>query len=241
MTPARRGPRPLPTDPLVRTGRFDNYGSVLALLVATFVVGMAGAGSNWWTLLNVATQGITLLFVLHVSRARPRLQRLARIAVPVAIAVAVGGGGFGNDRQGSATALVVSGALAAIGPIVVLNGSVRRTTTIDRETVSAALSIYLMIGLFFGFLYGATAAVTGEAFFAQELAARQADYLYFSFTVLTTTGFGDLSAATRLGRSFTMLEAVIGQIYLVTVVALVVSNLGRARRTDPGTGGDAPQ
>ena len=53
--------------------------------------------------------------------------------------------------------------------------------------------------------------------------------LYFSFTTLTTVGYGDLTARTDLGHTLAVFEALIGQIYLVTVVSLIVSNLGRAR------------
>jgi uncharacterized membrane protein len=52
-----------------------------------------------------------------------------------------------------------------------------------------------------------------------------ADFLYYSFASLTTTGFGDITAATSFGRSVGITEALVGQIYLVTVVAVIVSNL----------------
>ena len=58
-------------------------------------------------------------------------------------------------------------------------------------------------------------------------------WFYYRFVTLTTTGFGDLTAATDVGRALTITEALIGQIYLVTVVALIVTNIGpgRAERT----------
>ena len=66
-----------------------------------------------------------------------------------------------------------------------------------------------------------------QPFFAQQTHASSADYQYFSFITLTTTGYGDLTAAGNLGRAFAVLEALTGQIYLVTVVALLISNLRR--------------
>ena len=60
--------------------------------------------------------------------------------------------------------------------------------------------------------------------------ATVADYLYFSFVTQTTVGYGDLTAAGGFGRALAVLEALIGQLYLVTVIALLVSNLGSARR-----------
>jgi len=64
-------------------------------------------------------------------------------------------------------------------------------------------------------------------FFAQTDTIARTDFLYFSFVTLTTTGYGDLSAAGNAGRALSVSEAILGQVYLVTVVAVVVSNLGR--------------
>ena len=66
--------------------------------------------------------------------------------------------------------------------------------------------------------------------------ATTADYLYFSFMTQTTVGYGDLTAAGNLGRACAVLEALVGQLYLVTVVALVVSRMRpRNRSKDPST------
>jgi hypothetical protein len=54
--------------------------------------------------------------------------------------------------------------------------------------------------------------------------------LYYSFTTLTTVGYGDFTARTNLGHTLSVSEALTGQIYLVTIVSLVVANLGRRRR-----------
>jgi hypothetical protein len=86
--------------------------------------------------------------------------------------------------------------------------------------------------MFFAFLFTGIGNAASGPFFAQEVHATSADYQYFSFVTLTTTGYGDLTAAGNLGRSFAVLEALTGQIYLVTIVALLVSNL-RGRRSDP--------
>ena len=52
--------------------------------------------------------------------------------------------------------------------------------------------------------------------------ATTADYLYFSFVTITTVGYGDFTAASGLGRALASLEALLGQVYLVTVVATIV-------------------
>ena len=47
-------------------------------------------------------------------------------------------------------------------------------------------------------------------------------FFYFSFVTLTTLGYGDISPVLEIHRSVTMLEAIVGQIYLVVVVAWLV-------------------
>ena len=66
-------------------------------------------------------------------------------------------------------------------------------------------------------------------FFSTGEPASVSECQYFSFTTLTTVGFGDLTARTDLGHTLSVFEALVGQIYLVTVVSLIVGNLGRAR------------
>ena len=96
------------------------------------------------------------------------------------------------------------------------------------------LSLYILLGMLFGFMYGAIDHVGSGDFFAGGQSATVAHCLYFSFVTLTTVGYGDFAARTDLGHTLSNFEALLGQIYLVTVVSLIVSNLGRpARRGQP--------
>jgi voltage-gated potassium channel Kch len=79
-------------------------------------------------------------------------------------------------------------------------------------------------------VFGAIEDLSGEPFFKAGVAGSPNDFLYFSLSTLTTTGYGDFSAATDLGRAVAVTEALIGQMYLVTVLAVIVSNVGRERR-----------
>jgi len=69
-----------------------------------------------------------------------------------------------------------------------------------------------------------------EDAWAKEWEPQYVDYLYFAFTTLTTTGYGDLSPASDVARAAAILEALLGQLYLVTVLALVIGNLRPRRR-----------
>jgi voltage-gated potassium channel Kch len=94
------------------------------------------------------------------------------------------------------------------------------------------------VGLIFGVAYATISDISDTSFFNPPGSYGRDDFLYFSYTTLTTVGYGDLVAATNLGRSLAITEALVGQIYLVTVVAVIISNLeavrpGRRRSKEP--------
>jgi hypothetical protein len=143
-------------------------------------------------------------------------------------------GGHGADGA----TLVTNALLVAIGPPAVAVGilrDLRSTGQVRFAAVMGVLSFYMLLGMMFAFGYGAIDALAHQPVFADGVAANASTCLYFSFTTLTTVGFGDVVAATDLGRTMAVFEALLGQIYLVTVVSLIVSNLGRpARRARAG-------
>jgi hypothetical protein len=109
---------------------------------------------------------------------------------------------------------------------------VLRHRRVSYETVLGALCAYVLIGLLFAFLYLAVNELRGEPFFAQQGEHVQGEYLYFSFVALTTLGFGDLSPSVGLPQALTVLEALIGQIFLVTLVTRLVTLWVRQSRGD---------
>jgi hypothetical protein len=104
-----------------------------------------------------------------------------------------------------------------------------RQTAITRHTVAGALCLYLLAGLCFAYAY-ATIDALGGPVFAQIETAHLADTIYFSFVTLATLGYGDLSPVPQLARLLAIFEAIGGQLYLVTIIAVLVANLGRTRR-----------
>ena len=119
--------------------------------------------------------------------------------------------------------------LVAVAPVVIARSILQRGI-VDVHAVLGAICIYVLIGMLWAFLDNAIGALGSEPFFVQTHEASTADYLYFSYVTQTTVGYGDFTAATGLGRALAVLEALVGQLYLVTVIALLVANLGRTRR-----------
>ena len=109
-----------------------------------------------------------------------------------------------------------------------------RHPSVDLETILGAICAYLLIGIAFGAIYGMLQTVGSENFFAQPGPYERIDFLYFSFIVLTTTGFGDLTPYTSVGKVIVTLEALIGQVFLVTIVASLVASFGFRRAASIG-------
>jgi hypothetical protein len=73
-------------------------------------------------------------------------------------------------------------------------------------------------------------AINFRSFFVEVNPGSSTDFVNYSFITLTTVGYGDFAAAYNIGRLSSVVEALFGQLYLVSVVALLVSNVGRVRR-----------
>ena len=208
------------------------YGIVLVLVVASFVVQEAAPDTDLTRVVVIWLQAATLVAAVRIARASRRFVRLAAAVAGLAAVAApvlwVVQGSVGDGVTAIATALLV-----AVAPPVIAAGLAHDlfgSGEVTIETLSGVLSIYLLAGMFFSFLFAAVEAVGDDPFFAEIADPKRADYLYFSYTTLTSTGFGDLTAATNLGRTLTSIEALVGTIYLVTIVALIVSNLRPRRR-----------
>jgi hypothetical protein len=208
-------------------GPGQRYGLLLGLIGASLTFQLAAPVSDWSRLVTVALQGATLLLALWTSEVRPLLLRLAALAVAMGLVASLGALVSHGDL-GSDSTTVVNLLLVGLAPAAILIGLVRRVRadrSVTLATMFGVLCVYLLAGMFFAFVYGAIDAFGSSGVFAERADATQADFLYFSFTTLTTTGFGDLTADTGTGRAVAIGEALLGQVYLVTVVAAIVSNL----------------
>ena len=211
------------------------YGTVLVLVVLSFVVQEAAPDTDLTRVVVIWLQAATLAAAVRIAGAsRPIVRLAAAFAALAAIAAPVLWVVEGSVGDG--VTAIATGLLVGVAPVAIAGGLSRdmvRSGEVTGETLSGVLSIYLLAGMFFSFLFAAVGAVGDDPFFAEIADPERPDYLYFSYTTLTSTGFGDLTAATNLGRTLTSIEALVGTIYLVTIVGLIVANL-RPRRRAPG-------
>ena len=119
-------------------------------------------------------------------------------------------------------AFIVSGLLYLLAPILVVRDLGKRRS-VDRETVLGAIAGYLLVGMYFAFVYRAIGILQATPFFGPAGSGDTAQVLFFSFITLTTTGYGDLVPATNPCQTIAVMEAVLGQLFLVTAVAKVIT------------------
>jgi hypothetical protein len=209
------------------------YGGVLVLLSFTFVVMAAGPPDGYTRIVTVLLQGLTLMAALLASRVSRRLFRLAALVTVVSLVAAVASVVIDNGKEPNGAFFLLNVLLVATVPVVIARALWRRPV-IDVHTVMGAVCIYVLLGMMFAFVYAAIDAMSSGQFFVQTAHATTPDFLYFSFITQTTVGYGDFTAKGDLGRALAVLEALGGQLYLVTVIAVLVSRLSTRRR--PGAG-----
>lgn len=210
----------------------DSYLPILLLCMGVMVSFPLAGVSH--ALFGFVTLPMTLGIVFLAFRRMPVHRRTKRFVLTLAVvgtlAAIVASVAHELGRESDRFLAAVSSLSFALLLILTLPAITTRALQHRRvtlNTLAAALSAYLIIGLFFGSFYRFLDAIEAGTFFAQTDHPNYGGFQYFSFVTLTTTGFGDLTAATAVGRAVVISEVLIGQVFLVTMVARVVSNLGQ--------------
>jgi hypothetical protein len=210
-----------------RMRRGDSYGLLLVLILVAYIAIALFERSPWERFLISMLLGLIVLLTLHTSHVRALPLRVGIglvLIVELSVFVQALIGREGND--GSAYVMFV---LLLMAPIVILS-RILRHEVVGVETILGAICIYVLLGIGFAGIYAGINDFEAAGFFAQPGPKSNVDYLYFSFVTITTVGFGDLTAGTDVGRVVVTFEALIGQVFLVTLVARLVSMYGTARR-----------
>lgn len=201
------------------------YGAVLLLTLTMATFALIAPDGTAIRLSELTVAGAALLAAMLTSGARTDVRRAAILSIVVLLVLSVVAAIAGAPP--GVVALAATAVVNATTMAVIVGGLVRLVEErgVGVQAVFGALAIYLLLGLTFGFFIGTIATGFSGDYFAQGTDGTQAQRLYFSFTTLTTTGFGDLTARTPAGRALAVLEMLIGQLYLVTVIATLVGNL----------------
>jgi len=221
-TPRGSPPRPRLGRRLVRSfSSADSYGFVVLLIVVAYTVAIT-LEQSWALSLVLAVQMVTVWVSLRTSHARRAALLVASALLVFSGVVAVVHLFVPNSESVGTAAWVVAALLYFIAPLSILRHLVSRRV-VDLETVLGALAAYLLLGMFFALVYQSLSHLQAGPFFGAQGEGTFPQDLFFSFTTLTTTGYGNLVPAANPGQTFAVLEMLLGQLFLVSAVAKVVN------------------
>jgi hypothetical protein len=223
----------------------DSYGIVFVFLIVDYVFLTIGWTGGVAIIVSAIWLGLTVLLAFRTSEVPHRPMLVVRVAVAlVVVAAAAAALGGGNRAYGT---IVILTSLLILACPVAIGWRILHHARVTTQTVLGALCIYILIGLVFANADYGVQLVSGHSFFAQAGHHGPADFAYFSYITMATVGYGDLTPTIGLPRTNAVLEALIGQIFLVVLVARLVGmytptfRLGHELRGGAGAGAGAGQ
>ncbi len=216
------------------------FGLLLSLLIFTYLLSAFTTGP-WVSAAQI---------VLFAAIAALAMQsgRLGHRAIRLAIASAIGGSvvaatlAITHSADAGAGVASLWGALVLLLAVVIIVDRVLAQPTVTIQSIFGAVSAYMIIGLMFAAIYAGMNRFGDGTFFANGAAGSVKTFQYFSFTTLTTLGYGDYTARSSGGQAVAVMEALLGQVFLATLVARLVAafqaparagQAGQAARTTP--------
>ena len=215
------------------------------------------AGTSLWQAYARSRYAILFYALLSMMVATPVLNRLGfpPLAIKLLIAACLLLAVLPNATKRSRTALLGTLLLLIVvrfaaerddvpinfGPVLALYaligllaaaGSLRfvvRAPVVNSETIYAALSTYLLAGVFFGVLYSAIEYIWPGSFSGPD-EFTEASAVYYSFVTLATLGYGDFLPRTEFARGVATFEVIGGQLYLAVMVARLIGAFGTAKK-----------
>jgi hypothetical protein len=195
------------------------FGLVVLLVLLTYVLASLLSYKEWTALLITISSVASVTVALTSAEARHWVVRWGLRLDVLAVLLA-----FLNALLDAPSLLGLASLIQMLLFLCAAAAVLRAVVTeseVGFRTILGAISVYLMFGLLFTFLYAAIDRLQPGLFFGEP--ANAGDYVFFSFTTLTTTGYGNLVPAGQPGEMFAGLEMLLGQIFLVTLIAGLVS------------------
>jgi voltage-gated potassium channel len=210
---------------LARLFRGESFYPLFGLLLVSLVFIIAGGDWRWAVIVGHVLAAGSLLLAVKPAHASRTWLALGWVALALGVAAAL---------VQSLTELRALRVAAAILFVVILFASLplilRRLVshrTVTAETIVGALCAYLLIGMDFAVLHLLFSVAEGQAIIAPivtvDAHVTRGDFYYHSFMTITTVGYGDFIPTTGSAKTLALLESILGQLFLITVVARLVA------------------
>ena len=203
-------------------------------VVATIVLAVAIPESSPWRASIVACQASAAVIACWTSDAPQRVFRFVLVISALSVLGAIGLGVFGGTNSVVGRAINVAGVVLVAA--VIIRGIILdiKAEGVRGRALAGALTVYLLFGTLCGFLYGLEESISNNPVLHASNSTLNDDgstssNMYFSFVTLTTVGYGDLTPVSGGARATAIFEALVGQLYLVGIVATLGGALGKGR------------
>ena len=203
----------------------ERYGLVLLLILGAYLI----TGFDPSPLIQVVTVvlWLTLLLVTLWSPGVPRpVRMIGLVAIGVIAVVGIALAALDGDRPDGWASILLG--IAQVAAILAILARIIQHDQVTLQTVMGGIAAYALIAFAMAAFYNGADLLTDQTFLNGVV--DRGDYTYFSFVTLTTVGYGDITAASDLAKRMAVIEAFVGQVFIIVFVARLVSLWGMPRR-----------
>jgi voltage-gated potassium channel Kch len=203
----------------------ERYGLMLLLILVGYV--LSGVDTSRFVLSLDSILWVTLLLTALWSPGVPkRLRRVGLVATLVVLLTSLSLGLVASEAANGWRLLLVG--VAQLTALLAILNRISRHEHVTFQTVMGGVAAYALIAFVMAAVFHSLQFLTGTA--ALDGVVATGDYVYFSFVTLTTVGYGDITPATELAKRLAVVEAFVGQVFLIVLVARLVTLWGRRVR-----------
>jgi len=206
--------------------KFANHYLLASILLVFFI----GPVAFDYGLLSIVNLEILFLVILIFSIFLHRHDsKLFKVTVVSLIIILINILFFDNNQSISQYFLKI---LIVSITIVELFREIFKTKKIDSHIISSAISIYVLVGIFWYLLFMFLLMIDPDSFYIRKFNPEMVsiDMIYFSFTTLTTLGYGDITPVSYTAKMWSITEAMMGVMYLAVMISRVVSLFGSKKK-----------
>jgi voltage-gated potassium channel Kch len=200
----------------------ERYGLVLFLILVAYLLAGLDSGRVVGAM-NALLWVSLLLTTLWAPGVPERLRRIGGLATLLVLVTSISLGFIPSDTAQAARLLLLS--VAQLAALLAILSMVTQHERVTLQTVMGGVAAYALIAFVMAALYHGFDLLTDDAFLNGVVAV--GDYTYFSFVTLTTVGYGDITAASDFAKRLVVVEAFVGQVFIITLVARLVSLWGK--------------
>jgi voltage-gated potassium channel Kch len=203
----------------------ERYGLVLFLIFLGYV--FSGIEQSRFLIAVNSLLWIALLLTTLWSPGVPRRLRWIGLVATILVLMTTLSLGLISSELADGWRLILLG-IAQLAALLAILNRVSRHRKVTFQTVMGGVAAYALIAFVMAALFHGIDLLTDTTFLNGVVA--NGDYVYFSFVTLTTVGYGDITAATDVAKRLVVVEAFVGQVFLVALVARLVSLWGAPER-----------